>query len=215
MNRCWAATSTCVTRSFWPGTIRAVASGSWRTSPAPAQTRPTVSELRSYLQGELPAYMVPAVFVMLDALPLRQTGKSIAEHCRRQTGLARSWKPPFVAGRTEAERRIATIWKEAIGIDKVGIDDNFFEAGGDSLIMIEVQWKLQEAFDSELTSRADVPESNGSFTGRKLDPAGPRSQRRRQQEEPGPGADPSCRAQAARAATGRVVDPAKRIEQDS
>jgi amino acid adenylation domain-containing protein/non-ribosomal peptide synthase protein (TIGR01720 family) len=106
----------------------------------------SVLELRSHLQGALPAYMVPAAFVMLDALPLTANGKVDRRALPAPDATRQELQVPFVAATTDAEQKIAAIWKDAIGVDSIGLDDNFFEVGGDSLIMIEVQWKLKDVF---------------------------------------------------------------------
>jgi amino acid adenylation domain-containing protein/non-ribosomal peptide synthase protein (TIGR01720 family) len=111
-----------------------------------AQARPTVLDLRTHLQAELPNYMVPAAFVMMDSLPLTANGKVDRHALPTPDGARQELRAPFVPAGTETEEKIAAIWKEAVGIDTIGVDDNFFEVGGDSLIMIEVQWKLQELF---------------------------------------------------------------------
>ena len=114
------------------------------TSEGP--TPPTVLELRTHLQAELPGYMVPAAFVMMDSLPLTANGKVDRHALPAPDGTRQELRAPFVAAGTDTEEKIAAIWKDAVGIDTIGVDDNFFEVGGDSLIMIEVQWKLQEVF---------------------------------------------------------------------
>jgi amino acid adenylation domain-containing protein/non-ribosomal peptide synthase protein (TIGR01720 family) len=111
-----------------------------------SRPRPTVLDLRTFLEGELPSHMVPSVFVMMDALPLTANGKVDRRALPAPDGTRQELRSPFVAAATDAEEKISAIWKEAIGIEAVGVDDNFFEVGGDSLIMIEVQWKVQEVF---------------------------------------------------------------------
>jgi amino acid adenylation domain-containing protein len=115
-----------------------------------SETRPTAVELRSHLQAELPSHMVPAVFVMLDTLPLTANGKVDRKALPAPDGTRQELQTSFVAATTDAEQKIAAIWKEAIGIDSIGVDDNFFEVGGDSLVMIEVQWKLKDVFGSDV-----------------------------------------------------------------
>ncbi|MBV8992366.1 MAG: AMP-binding protein, partial [Pseudonocardiales bacterium] len=94
------------------------------------------SQLRGHLMGVLPDYMVPAVFVMLDELPLTANGK-----------LDRQALPApesdvggvgYVAPRTSIERVLADIWAQVLRVDQVGVEDNFFELGGDSILSIQV-----------------------------------------------------------------------------
>ncbi len=103
-----------------------------------ARPKTLISELRDTLRTHLPEYMVPAHFLYLDALPLTNNGKldrkSLpAPHpSRNQRGSA------FVAPRNTAEETIADVWKAVLRVDKVGVNDHFFELGGDSILSIQV-----------------------------------------------------------------------------
>ena len=104
---------------------------------------PTVTELRRYLLEKLPDYMIPAAFVMLDALPLMPNGK-IDRRSLPDPGKARpELEKAFVAPRTKVEEILAEIWAEVLNIEQVGIHDNFFELGGDSIRSIQVLAKAQ------------------------------------------------------------------------
>lgn len=98
----------------------------------------STANLREYLKKHLPDYMVPQAFVSLAVIPLNANGKvdrallPAPDASRRETG------DEFVAPRNEEESRIAKIWSEVLGIDKIGIDDNFFDLGGDSFKAIRV-----------------------------------------------------------------------------
>ena len=96
-------------------------------------------ELRSFCRQHLPDYMAPSVFVRLDSFPLTVNGK-IDREALPAPVLERS--PNFVAPRTELERRIAAIWSDTIQLGEVGVDDNFFEIGGDSLKLAEAHSRL-------------------------------------------------------------------------
>jgi len=105
--------------------------------------------LRSHVQSQLPVYMVPSAFVMLDSLPLTPVGKVDrsalpAPEGERQAGQA------YVAPGSELERRIAAIWCEVLGVERVGIDDNFFELGGNSLLLMRLRTLLADQFQREL-----------------------------------------------------------------
>ncbi|MCP4659571.1 MAG: AMP-binding protein, partial [bacterium] len=110
---------------------------------------------RAYLGESLPEYMVPAVFVPLDALPLTPNGKVDRAALRRlplPAEAARSRRDAtHEAPRTEAEQRIAEVWREVLGLDEVGIRDNFFDLGGHSLLLAEVRGKLRRVLDRELS----------------------------------------------------------------
>jgi len=95
-------------------------------------------QLRSFLQRQLPEYMVPTKFVLLDALPLNANGK-IDRHGLPAASATRSdLEQAFVAPRSPVEQALAEIWVEVLGIEQVGIRDNFFELGGDSILSIQI-----------------------------------------------------------------------------
>ncbi|MFG1645624.1 non-ribosomal peptide synthase/polyketide synthase [Amycolatopsis sp. NPDC049252] len=95
----------------------------------------TTTDLRAWLQRDLPDYMVPAAFVTLDALPLSRNGKvdrqALPEPAAEPVA---GYLPP----RTETERILADVWADVLGVPAVGIEDNFFELGGDSILSIQV-----------------------------------------------------------------------------
>ncbi|WP_432079878.1 amino acid adenylation domain-containing protein, partial [Streptomyces sp. YPW6] len=95
-------------------------------------TRP--EELRAFTARTLPEYMVPAVFVMLEKLPLTPTGKLD----RRALPAPEAVHAEYVAPRTETEAVLAEVWADVLGTDRVGVHDNFFELGGDSILSIQV-----------------------------------------------------------------------------
>ena len=100
--------------------------------------------LRAYLQGKLPDYMVPATYIVLDALPLTATGKvdrrALPEPARALDDPEREETADVghAVPRTPQEEVLARIWAEVLGLERVGIDQNFFELGGDSILSIQV-----------------------------------------------------------------------------
>ncbi|MEW2435914.1 non-ribosomal peptide synthase/polyketide synthase [Streptomyces caniferus] len=112
--------------------------------PAPDATVPQADELRAALAAELPDYMLPAAFVTLDALPLTGNGK-----VDRRRLPAPDWSAAtageHLAPRTEAERILAEIWCALLGVDRVGVEDNFFMLGGDSILSIQVVSRARRA----------------------------------------------------------------------
>ena len=112
----------------------------------------TISELHRFLREKLPEYMVPAAFVILEAMPLTSNGKVD----RRALPAPESQRPEletdYIVPQSEAERLIATTWEEVLQLEKVGIHDNFFDLGGHSLLLVRVRAKLQELFDKELST---------------------------------------------------------------
>ncbi|MCP4687229.1 MAG: amino acid adenylation domain-containing protein, partial [Desulfobacterales bacterium] len=100
--------------------------------------------LRRFLKERLPDYMIPSAFVIMDALPLSPNGKvdrkALPEPGGARPELEAEWAPP----RTGTEKIVAEIWEEALGLDKVGVHDNFFDLGGHSLLLEPVIAKLKK-----------------------------------------------------------------------
>jgi len=106
----------------------------------------TVKELRSYLRERIPDYMVPSYFVMLDHLPLNANGKVDRPALPKpQPGEAVS-SEAYVAPRTPTEQMIADIWARVLGMERVGINDNFFDLGGHSLLATQLISRIREEF---------------------------------------------------------------------
>ncbi|HKP12625.1 MAG TPA: amino acid adenylation domain-containing protein, partial [Blastocatellia bacterium] len=109
--------------------------------------------LRSFLNQHLPSYMVPSIFVMLDALPRGLNGKLDRKALPAPEQIHSGSQDHFVAPRTPVEEKVAGIWAEVLGVERVGVDDNFFELGGHSLLAIRVASRLREAFQVTLSLR--------------------------------------------------------------
>jgi natural product biosynthesis luciferase-like monooxygenase protein/amino acid adenylation domain-containing protein len=125
-----------------------------------ASAAPRTAELRSYLKDKLPEYMLPAVFVSLDALPLTPNGKLNRAALRAMPiSTVPNLKENYIAPRTVAEEVVAEIWESALGLEQIGVQDNFFELGGNSLIAIRIIARLREVFQVELPLRGlfDMP----------------------------------------------------------
>ncbi|MGH9830557.1 MAG: condensation domain-containing protein, partial [Blastocatellia bacterium] len=95
------------------------------------------NELRAYLRESLPEYMVPAVYVVMDELPLTPNGK-VDPRALPPPGQSRPDTVRYVAPRTHPELVLAGIWAQVLRLDTVGIHDNFFSLGGDSILSIQV-----------------------------------------------------------------------------
>ena len=118
-----------------------------RGAPEAAALAAAAAELRGWLRDRLPEPMVPAFLVPLPDLPLTASGK--VDHRAlpdaRQAALARA-QAAYVEPRSEAERQVAAVWQEVLGVPVIGVDDNFFDLGGHSLLMVRAHGRLQEAF---------------------------------------------------------------------
>jgi amino acid adenylation domain-containing protein len=104
----------------------------------------SIDELRGWLKRTLPDYMVPQLFVTLDSLPLTANGK-VDYRALPEADMARpELGQGYVAPRTYAERELAEVWSEVLGFERVGVYDNFFDLGGDSIRAIQVHSKAQQ-----------------------------------------------------------------------
>jgi acyl carrier protein len=111
----------------------------------------TVSTLRRFLSEKLPGYMIPSTFVMLDALPLAPNGKVDRSALPLPVlGVRPELDTPFVSPRTPFEETIAEIWAETLGLDRVGIHDNFLELGGNSLVAARIISRVFNTFQVEV-----------------------------------------------------------------
>ena len=104
------------------------------------------ADLRDHLTGRLPAYMVPAVLVAIDAIPLNVNGKADPRLLPDPVDSAVAGVP----ARTDLERVLAGVWQEALRLPAVGIHDNFFERGGTSLTLARVLARLNEELGRRL-----------------------------------------------------------------
>ena len=111
-------------------------------------------DLQSFLRNKLPTYMLPSVFVFVDALPLTPSGKIDRQALPPADGARGEMAQGFVAPRTEIEELIAQTWENVLKLDRVGIDDNFFDIGGYSILAIQIVSRLREAFNREIGVRA-------------------------------------------------------------
>jgi acyl carrier protein len=111
--------------------------------------RPALEELRRYLGETLPDYMVPSAFLFLSALPLLPNGKVNRKLLPAPDGKRPDLLQTFVPPAPGLETDLAAIWREALFLDQVGVDDSFFELGGSSLQMAHVHFRLQKALDRE------------------------------------------------------------------
>lgn len=113
----------------------------------------TPDELREHVKEFLPNYMVPGAFVLLDNLPLTQNGK-IDLKALPLPGEARvGSEANYVAPRNSVEVTIVGIWSQLLGIERVGVKDNFFQLGGHSIFAIQLLSRLNKAFNLDLQIR--------------------------------------------------------------
>lgn len=150
--------------------------------------------IRGELTTHVAAHMIPAQIVVLSELPLTRTGKVD----RQALPLPGSARPllitPFLAPRDEVEQQLAALWADLLGLDTVGVDDNFYALGGDSLAAIRLLLQVEERFNLQIPAaffaqptvahlaswvagRVSTPLATSSHTTRTRKPALPRWQR--------------------------------------
>ncbi len=119
----------------------------------PNSTQPiNSSNLQQFLQEQLPNYMIPTAFVMLEAFPTTPNGK-IDRRALPKPQLQER-ENTFIAARTKTEIQLTQLWSEVLGVETVGIDDNFFEIGGNSLLTTKLILKIRAAFQVNLPLRS-------------------------------------------------------------
>jgi amino acid adenylation domain-containing protein len=112
----------------------------------------TAKQLKEFLQERLPEYMLPASFVVLDALPLTTTGK-VDRNALPIDQIAVESKENYLAPRTALEQVLAGIFSEILSRERVGVNDSFFDLGGHSLLATQVLSRVREALHLELPLR--------------------------------------------------------------
>jgi amino acid adenylation domain-containing protein len=110
-----------------------------------------MSQLREYLQGKLPEYMVPSAYVRLEKLPLNHNGKIDRKKLPQPDENTREQE--YVGPRNPTEETLCRLWQEVMRVERVGIHDNFFTLGGHSLMAVQVAARLRESFKVEIPLR--------------------------------------------------------------
>jgi amino acid adenylation domain-containing protein len=129
----------------------------------------SIAELRQHLREQLPDYMIPSGFVILDQIPLTVSGK-VDRHALPDVDQSSETAANYVGPRSETENVITQIWQQVLDVKKLGIHDNFFDLGGHSLLMVQVYNKLREVFHKdvpmvELFRNPTIATLSGYFSG--------------------------------------------------
>src|SRR6266496_860098 len=114
------------------------------------QTTVSLNELRRFLRDKLPDYMVPSAFMMLDKLPLTPSGKVDRRVLPAPENHRPKREPAFAEPRAGLEQTVAAIWEEVLSVKNPGVNDNFFDLGGHSLQVAQVQSRLRERVGADL-----------------------------------------------------------------
>jgi acyl carrier protein len=134
-------------RESAPGDVRLAA---YVVAPA-GHDAPPAPELRAFLKERLPDYMVPALYVVLDRLPLSPNGKVDRMALPDPDQAPAAPRGERAEPRSVLERAIARVWEEVLGVAGVGMDDNFFDLGGHSLLVARLQERLLETLGREVS----------------------------------------------------------------
>jgi amino acid adenylation domain-containing protein len=137
--------SVVIAREDIPGDKRLVAYFVPQQDPIP-----TASQLRDFLDRQLPDYMVPSAFVMLTALPLTANGKIDTRALPAPDLTRQESAPKFVTAKDEFEVELTRIWERVLGVRSISITDNFFELGGHSLLAIRLFSEIELVWDKNL-----------------------------------------------------------------
>ncbi|NRD47314.1 non-ribosomal peptide synthetase/type I polyketide synthase, partial [Corallococcus exiguus] len=135
-----------VAREDVPGDTRLVAYVVSAAEPVSA------GELRAFLQERLPAYMLPAAFVHLDAMPLTSNGKLDRKALPAPEDTTR--EATFIAPRSPTEERLAALWAGLLRTERISVEEDFFALGGHSLLATQVVSRVRQTFEVELPVRA-------------------------------------------------------------
>jgi amino acid adenylation domain-containing protein len=109
-----------------------------------------IGDLRAFLRKKLPDYMVPSAFVRLDALPLTANGKVDRKALPQPEDPTSRARNNYVAPRAELERSLVTIWQQLLRVETVGVEDNFFDLGGHSLLLVRLSQEIQNSLGLEV-----------------------------------------------------------------
>ena len=130
---------------------------------------PTISELRKFLSKTMPDYMIPAVFIRLEALPLTPNGKVDRKALPQADDQRPQLSEPYAPARNQVERMLVKTWEEVLGVRPIGINDNFFDLGGDSLKLASFLSRVKDEVGIEIAADELLAEPEISSVGRTID----------------------------------------------
>jgi amino acid adenylation domain-containing protein len=175
------------------------------------QASPTTNELRDFLKDRLPEHMIPAVFVLLEQMPMTASGKPDRRALPAPDASRPALAAPYVAPRNELEREIAALWRELLQLERVGVNDNFFDLGGHSLLIVKMHGKLAARLDKEFSVvelfKHPTVESLARRLGREGDAAGDEQNNRRRADARRESLKERAQNRSARPTRGRPARP--------
>jgi amino acid adenylation domain-containing protein len=117
---------------------------------AKSGSQPNTSELRDFIAQRVPNYLIPAVFVLLSALPMTTNSKIDRRALPAPEDSHQPRANRFIAPRSELEIQLTKIWRKVLGLNSIGIRDNFFELGGNSLIAVRLFVEIEQIWERNL-----------------------------------------------------------------
>jgi aspartate racemase len=151
-----------------PGDDRLVA----YVEPTDVASPPDWHELRELLARELPAFMVPSALVVVDSFPYTPNGKLDRDALPPPNAADMAHEPGSREPEGETERGLADIWCELLGVETVGVDDNFFALGGHSLLAVRLMAQIERCFGVKLPLTALFESSTIAEMARRIEQAG-------------------------------------------
>ncbi len=112
---------------------------------------PDANDIREHLRKDLPEYMVPNDVVILDAMPLTPNGKIDRKQLPEPHAASKASSAIYEAPRDELQQTIVNVWQDTLKLDKVGVNDNFFDLGGHSLLIVRVHQLLKGKVDKPIS----------------------------------------------------------------
>ncbi|MGE7888622.1 amino acid adenylation domain-containing protein [Bacillus cereus] len=121
-------------------------------------------ELMLFLKNKLPSYMIPSHLISIESFPMTPNGK-LDKKALPKINFTRELETPYKAPSTELETAIQKIWTEVLGIEKISVDDDFFELGGQSLLVAKVVYKMRDMFETKLELPIRIIFRNPTISG--------------------------------------------------
>ena len=119
----------------------------------PGECQPTIQEIRQFLKIQLPDYMIPEAFVVLETMPLTPNGKVDRRALPKPEEINQEIPTNFITPQTDLQVQIAEIWEEVLHIQSIGINQNFFELGGHSLLATQIVSRIRQNLKIDLNVR--------------------------------------------------------------
>ncbi len=139
--------------SFVGGAIDKTWTQQWLSPETPQKSESILEKLRQFLRQKLPEYMIPQHYMIIDTFPLTPNGKIDRKNLPKPNDLMTPTQAEYIPPQTSLQTQIAEIWQKALNLEKVGIQDNFFNLGGNSLLATQVIAQMRQAFQVDISIR--------------------------------------------------------------